>query len=307
VPNFGTASHPETLAKLALEAEKSGWDGFFLWNHLVEWDKRVPIYDSFTSLVAIALNTTRIRVGTTVTALPRFKPWEVARQTVSLDHLSQGRLTLGVGLGTEESCDYERFGENADNKTLAEKLDESLDIITGLWTGRPFSYQGNHYRLQKTSFIPTPVQKPRIPIWVGGFWPRKAPIKRAAKWNGVIPLKLPEKLLEPEDLREITSYLRKQNITKAKFDFVNIGWTTGTNRDRDREKVAPFIEAGMTWWLESLYTKRDSPEKMRKRIRLGPPRARTQRRQTFSRGSGSKHASVSEMKHLLDRLREEDV
>jgi len=307
VPNFGTASHPETLAKLALESEKSGWDGFFLWNHLVEWDKRVPIYDSFTSLVAIALNTTRIRVGTTVTALPRFKPWEVARQTISLDHLSQGRLTLGVGLGTEESCDYERFGENADNKTLAEKLDESLDIITGLWTGRPFSYQGKHYRLQKTSFIPTPVQKPRIPIWVGGFWPRKAPIKRAAKWDGVIPLKLPEKLLEPEDLREITSYLRKRNITKAKFDFVNIGWTAGTNRDRDREKVAPFIEAGMTWWLESLYTKRDSPEKMRKRIRLGPPRARTQRRQTSSRGSGSKHASVSEMKHFLDRLREEDV
>ena len=307
MPNFGTASHPETLAKLALESEKSGWDGFFLWNHLVEWDKRVPIYDSFTSLVAIALNTTRIRVGTTVTALPRFKPWEVARQTISLDHLSQGRLTLGVGLGTEESCDYERFGENADNKTLAEKLDESLDIITGLWTGRPFSYQGKHYRLQKTSFIPTPVQKPRIPIWVGGFWPRKAPIKRAAKWDGVIPLKLPEKLLEPEDLREITSYLRKRNITKAKFDFVNIGWTTGTNRDRDREKAAPFIEAGMTWWLESLYTKRDSPEKMRKRIRLGPPRARTQRRQTSSRGSGSKHASVSEMKHFLDRLREEDV
>jgi len=91
VPNFGRASHPETLAELAREAEKSGWDGFFLWNHLVEWDERVPVFDSFTSLAAIALKTTRIRIGTTVTPLPRLKPWEVARQTVSLDHLSRGR------------------------------------------------------------------------------------------------------------------------------------------------------------------------------------------------------------------------
>jgi len=111
----------------------------------VEWDERVPVFDSFISLAAIALKTTRIRIGTTVTPLPRLKPWEVARQTVSLDHLSPGRLTLGVGLGAKESSDYERFGENAEKKILAEKLDESLTIITGLWTGRPFSYQGKHY------------------------------------------------------------------------------------------------------------------------------------------------------------------
>ena len=152
MPNFGKASHPETLAELAGKAEKCGWDGFFLWNHIVEWDKQLPIYDSFTSLAAIALKTNQIQLGTTVTPLPRFKPWEVARQTVSLDHLSQGRLTLGVGLGARESCDYERFGESADNKILAEKLDESLRIIAGLWTGRPFSYQGRHYRVQKTTF-----------------------------------------------------------------------------------------------------------------------------------------------------------
>jgi len=186
-------------------------------------------------------------------------------------------LILGVGLGAKESCDYERFGESADNKTLAEKLDESLRVITGLWTGRPSSYQGKHYRIQKTTFLPIPLQKPRIPIWVGGFWPRKAPFKRAATWDGVIPLKLPEELLEPEDLRSITSYVRKRNAS-PRFDFVNIGWTTGKNLEKDREKVAPFIEAGMTWWLESLYTKRDSPEGMRRRIQLGPPKARTQKR-----------------------------
>jgi len=238
----------------------------------VEWGKHVPIFDAFTSLAAIALRTSRIRLGTTVTPLPRLKPWEVARQTVALDHLSHGRFTLGVGLGVKESCDYENFGETAENKILAEKLNESLDIITGLWSGRPFSYEGKHYHIGKTTFLPTPIQKPRIPIWVGGFWPRKAPFRRAAKWDGVVPLKLPEELLEPADLREITGYFNEHRTTKSSFDFAIIGWTTGKNRQSNREKVAPFIEAGMTWWLESLYTKRDSPVEMRRRIRLGPPR-----------------------------------
>jgi alkanesulfonate monooxygenase SsuD/methylene tetrahydromethanopterin reductase-like flavin-dependent oxidoreductase (luciferase family) len=271
VPNFGKSAHPETLAEMASEAEKSGWDGFFLWNHIVEWKKRVPIYDPFICLTAIALKTARIRIGTTVTPLPRLKPWEVARQTVSLDNLSHGRLTLGVGLGAKESCDYERFGESADNKVLAEKLEESLDIITGLWSGKPFSYQGKHYQVGETTFIPTPFQKPRIPIWLAGFWSRKAPFRRAAKWDGVVPLKLPEELLKPEDLREITGYVNKHRA-QGEFDFVNIGWTTG-KKEASREKVAPYIEAGMTWWLEGLYTKRDSPGEMRRRIRLGPPRS----------------------------------
>ncbi len=286
VPNFGKSAHPETLAKLALEAEKAGWDGFFIWNHIVEWEQRVPIYDPFTSLAAIAINTARIRLGTTVTPLPRLKPWEAARQTVSLDHLSHGRLTLGVGLGVKESCDYERFGESADNKVLAEKLDESLDIITGLWSGRSFNHSGKHYRLGETTFLPRPVQRPRIPIWVGGFWPRKAPFKRAVKWDGVVPLKLPEELLEPDDLRKITEYVKKHRATRAKFDIVNIGWTTGKNQAKDREKVAPFFEAGMTWWLEGVYMDRDSPREMLRRIRLGPPRIRTQERGAVGRQAG---------------------
>ena len=99
VPNFGKASDPRTLAQAALEAEKHGWDGFFLWDHLVEWEKRVPISDSFVTLAAIAMKTNRIRIGTTLTPLPRLKPWIAARQTATLDQLSNGRLILGVGLG----------------------------------------------------------------------------------------------------------------------------------------------------------------------------------------------------------------
>ncbi len=272
VPNFGRAAHPRVLAKLAMEAEKSGWDGFFLWDHLVEWDKLLPIYESFTSLAAMALSTERVRIGTTVTPLPKSKPWIVARQTATLDHLSNGRLIMGVGLGAEESTDYERFGETADNRVLGEKLDEALGIITGLWTGKPFSYQGKHYQVEKTVFLPPPEQKPRIPIWVGGFWPRKGPFNRAAKWDGVIPLRLPEKLAEPKDIKDIIAYIEKHRTSTTHFDVVNIGWTSGRNRKRDKEKVAPYAEAGITWWLESLYMKQDSPEKMHKRIRQGPPK-----------------------------------
>lgn len=271
VPNFGRSAEPVVLSEMALEAEKSGWDGFFLWDHLVEFAHRVPIYDSFTSLAAIAVKTKRIRIGTTVTPLPRLKPWSVARQTVSLDHLSNGRLVLGVGLGGKESCDYSRFGEAQDNKVLAERLDESLDIITGLWTGKQFSYNGKHYRVQNSVFIPPPKQKPRIPIWVAGFWPRKAPFRRAAKWDGVIPLRYPGRLMRSEEVGKVVEYMRSVRRGNRFFDVVCIGWTTGANRKRDAEKVNSFAEEGMTWWLESLYTKRDSPEEMRKRIRHGPP------------------------------------
>jgi alkanesulfonate monooxygenase SsuD/methylene tetrahydromethanopterin reductase-like flavin-dependent oxidoreductase (luciferase family) len=272
VPNFGKASSPAMYAELALEAEKNDWDGFFLWDHLVEWDKRIPLFDSFTLLAAIAMNTRSIRIGTTVSPLPRFKPWIVARQTTSLDHLSNGRMTLGAGLGGEETTDYERFGEVADTRILAEKLDESLEIIAGLWSGKEFGFNGKHYRIGNTVFLPPPIQKPRIPIWVGGFWPRRGPFLRAARWDGVIPLVLPERLARPTELREICAFIRKHRGNLTDYDVVGINWTTGMNMERNAEKVSQYANAGITWWLESLYTMRDSPERMLKRIRAGPPR-----------------------------------
>jgi hypothetical protein len=274
VPNFGRVASARMYVELARESEKAGWDGFFLWDNVVEWDERIPLFDSFTILAAIATNTKRIRIGTTITPPPRLKPWIVARQTVSLDHLSNGRMTLGVGLGGEESCDYERFGESADPKVLAEKLDESLEIITGLWSGKEFSYkQGKHYEIGKsTVFLPPPVQKPRIPIWVGGMWPHKGPFRRATKWDGMIPLKAPGNLLQPSDLSDILSYVNKSRDESMNFDVAIIGWTTGKNRTANVEKVSHYAKAGATWWLESLYTQRHSPERMLARIRLGPPK-----------------------------------
>jgi alkanesulfonate monooxygenase SsuD/methylene tetrahydromethanopterin reductase-like flavin-dependent oxidoreductase (luciferase family) len=272
VPNFGKCSNPLTLAEMAVDAERSGWDGFFLWDHLVEWEKRLPLSDTLTTLSGVAMKTRRIRIGTALSPLPRYKPWDLARRTVTLDHMSNGRLVLSVGLGGVESCDYARFGEDEDNFVLAEKLDESLKIITGLWSGKKFSFRGKHYRVGPSVFLPTPKQRPRIPIWVGGFWPRHGPFKRAARWDGVLPLRLPEKLPEPKDLKEIVEFIQKHRSSSDSFDVANIGWTTGVNRKRDAEKVQKYVESGMTWWLESLYTKRDSPEAMRSRILTGPPK-----------------------------------
>jgi alkanesulfonate monooxygenase SsuD/methylene tetrahydromethanopterin reductase-like flavin-dependent oxidoreductase (luciferase family) len=139
-PNFGKCSNPLTLVEMAAAAERSGWDGFFLWDHLVEWDKRLPVSDSLTTLGAIAVKTKRVRIGTTLSPLPRYKTWDLARRTVTLDHLSNGRLILSVGLGAIESCDYARFGEDKDNSVLAEKLDESLKIITGILVGQEIQF-----------------------------------------------------------------------------------------------------------------------------------------------------------------------
>jgi len=274
LPDFGKALQPRALIELAGEAEDCGWDGFFLWDHMVEWNRHTPVYDAFTCLAAIATNTKRIRIGTAVTPIPFLKPWIIARQAITLDQLSNGRLILGVGLGSEESCDYERFGESGDNKVLAEKLDESLDVISGLWGGKPFTYAGKHYTLNDPVFLPHKIQKPRIPIWVAGYWPRKGPFRRAVKWDGVIPLRFPGNLLEPNELRTVVEYIKSLRGNADDFAVAIIGSTM--NQRRNTEKVEQYARAGMTWWFENVYAKRDSFESLRRLIRLGPPQIKSQ-------------------------------
>jgi len=276
VPNFGESSYARTLAELAYDAEEAGWDGFFLFDTIMyKKTLRAPLVDSFTALAAIAMNTRRIRIGTTVTPLARRRPWKVARETVSIDHLSNGRLILGVGLGDPPDAEFETFGEDSNNKVRAEKLDEGLDILVGLWSGEEFSYQGKHYRVDKAVFLPRPKQRPRIPIWVGGFWPNKPPFRCAARWDGVIPLKLGRTSdswrPEPEDLRPILTYLKKLGTTTTPFDITIIGFGQFENQAKI-DRIRLYAAEGVTWWLENLSAYRDSPKEMRARIHQGPPR-----------------------------------
>ncbi|MFZ2097224.1 MAG: LLM class flavin-dependent oxidoreductase [Anaerolineales bacterium] len=273
-PNFGAETTPRLLADLAAEAEQAGWDGFFLWDHMVySLNQKLPLYDPWVALAGIAMRTERLRLGTTVTPLARRRPWKLARETVTLDHLSAGRLILGVGVGDPDEADYGTFGEPTDPRIRAAMLDEGLEILNGLWSGKPFSYKGSHYQLKKCTFLPTPVQTPRIPIWVGGFWPHPRPFQRAARWDGAFPLNSGGPFTPPPNtLRQIHEYITQHRTTPAPFDLVIMGTTSGNDLKAARKKLSAYAETGLTWWLESLYRWRNSINLMRQRIRQGPPR-----------------------------------
>ena len=267
VPNFGDYHHPRTLAELAREAEAAGWDGFFIWDHIQgEW----PFADPTVALAAIAVRTERIRFGAMVTPVARRRPWKLAREMASLDHLSGGRLVMGVGLGNPPT-DFESFGEEGDARLRAERLDEGLEIITGLWTGEPFRYSGKHYKLEEVPFLPKPVQSPRIPIWVGGFWSNRRPMRRAARYEGVYPSRDWPEALSADDLREILDYISRHRTNTGPFEVV-VGGSTPSDAEEGAEKVRPWMEAGATWWSEDINGWRGPLDEMRERIRQGPPR-----------------------------------
>lgn len=275
IPNFGWFGDIHTLIDIAVEAEEAGWNGFFLWDHLVVFDPKemvLPFVDPWIALSAIACHTKTIRIAPLITPLPRRRPWKVARESISLDHLSKGRMILGVGLGVPPDVEFAWFGEEANAKTRAEKLDESLDIITGLWTGEPFSYSGKHYNLEEMTFLPKARQEGGIPIWVGGGYPHTAPFRRAAKYDAVAPVHAnwPEPLV-PENVKWILDIVKSERKTLANYDVVVCGETSGRDSAADREKLDSWKGVGATWWLEDIHGLRAEVPELRERIRLGPP------------------------------------
>lgn len=279
VPPFGAYADARVLANLAKEAEEAGWDGFFTWDHLAfDWIT-APLVDPWIAYTAIGLATSRIRFGPMITPLPRRRPWKLARETVSLDRLSGGRLILGVGMGGGPA-ENAAFDEPCEPKELGGRLDEGLEILTGLWSGENFHYEGQYYRVKEALFLPPPVQQPRIPIWVGGFWPNHAPFRRAAQWDGVFPLsRAGDDFLSPEQIREILAYIKSCRSSSAPFDVAHNGHSSGEHPDRAKDQVAPYAAAGVTWWMENINPfrfgwdmKGDWPvEAMRERILQGPP------------------------------------
>lgn len=271
LPNFGAAfREPRVIVELAQEAEAAGWNGFFLWDHIgSDWLELVV--DPWCMLAAIAVSTERLIVGTTITPVPRRRPWKFARETATLDHLSLGRLRVGVGIGTDSGREYSCFGEASDDRVHASMLDEALTVVTKLWTGKQFSFEGQHYTLTNAQFLPSAFQQPRIPIWVAGMWPNKLPFQRAARWDGVCPI---SKFgpLSPFEVAEIVTYINRFRSSDEPFDVVCAGTTTGKRRDLDQKRVQAYINAGATWWVESLANPSDGVEQHRERIGLGPPR-----------------------------------
>jgi alkanesulfonate monooxygenase SsuD/methylene tetrahydromethanopterin reductase-like flavin-dependent oxidoreductase (luciferase family) len=269
LPAFNAFADARELADLAHDAEDAGWDGFFLWDHL-QTAPNGPVADPWVALSAIAMRTEHIRIGTLVTPLPRRRPWKFARETTTLDHLSHGRLIVGVGIGGDFWREYSAFGEADDDKTHAALLDESLDVVTGLWSGEPFSYQGAHYTVRNAQFLPTPAQAPRIPIWVANVWPNKRPLRRAARWDGVYPIHWDGHPMQPDEIREMLAYIHQYRSSDARLEVVVAGYVGNQSPTAATALLRTYSEAGVTWWQEG-FSPNDTRDMVRARIRQGPP------------------------------------
>ncbi len=272
LPNFGAFGDARTLAALAADAEAAGWDGFFVWDHVARPAPPMNVVDPWVALAAIALATTRMRIGALVTPLPRRRPWQVARATASIDRLSGGRLVFGAGIGSGRSVEWEDLGEETDPPTRGAMLDEGLAVLAGLWAGAPFSFEGAHYHVDRAHFLPKPLQTPRIPVWIGGRWPNRRPFRRAARWDGMFA-EFPEADDELAQLREAVDYVRGQRAKDEAFEVIHA--TAPQHVD-----LAACARAGATWWLARVDPRRfggswESPwpmDAMRDFVGAGPPR-----------------------------------
>ncbi|HTT95846.1 MAG TPA: LLM class flavin-dependent oxidoreductase [Solirubrobacterales bacterium] len=224
LPPFDQLVDPRVLVELARRAERSGWDGFFLWDHVNYRPPVGAVADAWIALAAIAGATERIRIGPMVTPLSRRRIQKVARETVTLDRLSDGRLTLGVGLGSPRNGELEPFGEEVDPRRRADLLDQGLDRLASFWAGE---------------FEPGPVQSPRIPVWVAGRWKtRRRPLERAVRWDGFFPIGLPDPAALARVAEEVA---RLRPGAEGAFDLA-VEIAPG-------DAAAPWEEAGATWVL----------------------------------------------------------
>ena len=271
LPNVGEYGDPRLLVDLACRAESSGWDGVFVWDHVAYRELGWAVADPYVSVAAIAAQTSRIRVGVLIAALARRRPWKFAREMATLDVLSEGRLVVGVGIGSQGREEFAAFGEDPDPRRRHELVDEGLDIVCGLWSGQPFSYDGRHYRVTENLFVPSPVQRPRPPIWIGGRWPTRRSFRRAARFDGVFPTFEGGGHAErpaPEQLKAAVEYTRSHRSGQATaFDVVIEGQSAG----QDHELIGAYQEMGVTWWIEKLGWFRGPVDFTRRRIEQGPP------------------------------------
>jgi alkanesulfonate monooxygenase SsuD/methylene tetrahydromethanopterin reductase-like flavin-dependent oxidoreductase (luciferase family) len=254
IPPF---TDPATVVAMATDAEAAGWDGVFLWDHM-QWDTslRLDIHDPWVLLGAAAARTERVRLGTLVTPLARRRPWVVAKHLTTLDHLSNGRAVLGVGLGVPADSDFGAFGDPDEPKVQAELLDDGLDLIDALLRGGPVDHHGPRFEVQ-AELLPAPVQQPRPPIWVAATAPYRRSLSRAARWDGIAPLGT-SAILSPAELAAYVEPVEQP----PDWDIVAFA-----------APDVPFDEyaaVGATWVIESEWPTGDWVTDLRARIRRGP-------------------------------------
>ncbi|WP_242910450.1 LLM class flavin-dependent oxidoreductase [Actinomadura terrae] len=280
IPNFGDFADARTVARVAAAAEEAGWDGLFVWDHVVH-DKalRRTFGDPWMLLTAAALATSRVRLGTMVTPVARRRPQQVARQVATLDGLSGGRVVFGAGLGGPIEDEFGSFGEPVDPVVLAGMLDEGLGLLERYWSGEPVEHEGRFYRVRDVALLPATVQRPRPPVWVAGIWPHRRPMRRAARWDGAIPLFASSghgRAPAVEEVREVVEFVERERERGGRreepFEFVVGGTSPGGAAARD--VVGPLVEAGATWWDERLPLSSEDlarADVVLRRVEQGPP------------------------------------
>jgi probable F420-dependent oxidoreductase len=266
VVTLGDYADPRPVVELAQAAEAAGWEGLFVWDHLgFVWG--APSGDPWVILAAVAQATKRLKLGTAVTPLPRRRPYVLANTLVTLDLLSEGRVILGVGLGGVAQ-EFAAFGEPETAAERAALLDEGLSLIDRLWSGEPVTHHGPHFVVEGVSLAPLPLQRPRIPIWVGGESPPA--LRRAARWDGWViggGDETGRMTKTPEMVAEKLATIQQHRANPAPFEVAMGGYSTAS----DRSLAADFSAAGVTWWLEMLHGLRGSFEDMLSRVKAGPP------------------------------------
>lgn len=271
-PNIGKFyGSIDNLVNISQKMETAGWHGHFIWDWILgSKDPIHQIADPWIALTAMASRTKKIKLGTTITPIPRRRPWKLARETVSLDRFSKGRLILGVGLGFPPEEEFAAFGEESDIKIRAKKMDEGLDVLLGLWSGKKFSYNGEYYKIDNVTFLPKALQTPRIPIWGAGTWPYKKPFIRSAKLDGVVPLDNDDFIPTPKTLLEIISFIKEHRPNMRNFDIVASVSTIGIDSQKREELLSEYIDVGATWLVESIDESTDKTDCF-DFIEQGPP------------------------------------
>ncbi|MCE0487242.1 LLM class flavin-dependent oxidoreductase [Ornithinimicrobium sediminis] len=278
LPNPVVGEDAALMVEYAVAAEESGWDGVFLWDVLI-WpsasdalgaagdpehfrpDRYEPQVDPIITLAGIATRTERVTLGTWIVPAARRQPWQLARDLATLDRLSHGRVLLGVGLGRR--AEYDLFGEEWDARRVARRYDEVLELLSLFWSGERVTFHGEFYDVDDVALLPTPTQRPRIPILVAAFWPNKKPVRRAARWDGLMPVVDPDP--EGQDLTDLVTYYGGLPGEPGEvFLYVDASATTA-------QRVARYRELGVTWLASDVVSPRCSPAENLEAIRKGPP------------------------------------
>ncbi|PJI93250.1 LLM class flavin-dependent oxidoreductase [Luteimicrobium subarcticum] len=274
VASSGTARQ---VVDLAVEAERAGWDGFFTWDGVSIGP--LDTWDPWAVLAAAAVRTERVTLGALVVAVPRRRAWDLARQALTVDHLSGGRLVLPVGVGAVDDRAFAGVpGQVTALRDRAEALDEVLAFLDQAWTGEPFDAEGPHVTAHRMQFLPRPVQRPRVPVWPVAAWPSASSLDRAARFEGVVPQLRGERGFEPlaaQDVAALCTDLAQRRAAVGRtgeFDVVVQGVTDDADPGASRVRLSALADAGATWWVEARWDPVSAtPDALLTRVRQGPP------------------------------------